>query len=209
MEIALRPATTDDVAALRRVLGSTTTEEQLGLAGGNLARAQAFRALVNERILAPDMLARTTVAEVQGAAVGLLQCGAEAGDAITLRLALGVIGIFGFDVAGFLRRNALRARVAIAPPAGALHISELHVSAERRNAGIGGVLLTAAERAARQSGAGALSLTTATNNPARRLYERFGFVLVETRTDPAYEALTGVAGRVLMVKPLDRDNGPA
>jgi ribosomal protein S18 acetylase RimI-like enzyme len=204
MDIALRPATTNDVAALRRVLGPTPTEEQLGLAAGNAARARAFRALVNERILAPDLLARTTVAELQGAVVGMLQCGAEAGDAVTLRLVLGVIGIFRFDVPGFVRRNALRARVAIASPAGAMHISELHVSAERRNAGIGGVLLSAAERMARQSGARALSLTTATNNPARRLYERFGFALVETRTDPAYEALTGVSGRVLMVKPLDR-----
>jgi hypothetical protein len=45
-----------------------------------------------------------------------------------------------------------------------------------------------------------MSLTTHINNPARRLYERCGFEVVETRTDPDYERYTGVAGRVLMLK---------
>jgi len=208
MDIALRAATAGDADAIRRVLGPEPSEEQLGMAGGNAVRARAFRALVNERITAPDLLARTTVAVAQGVVVGMLQCGAEAGDAITVRLALGVIGIFGVGLPAFLRRNALRARVAIAPPDGALHIAELHVAAERRNAGIGRVLLEEAERTAQRAGARTMSLTTATNNPARRLYERFGFALVATRTDPAYEALTGVSGRVLMVKPIDRVSRP-
>jgi hypothetical protein len=46
-----------------------------------------------------------------------------------------------------------------------------------------------------------------TNNPARRLYARFGFEVVETRTDSAYEALTGVAGRVLMIKTVTMEAG--
>jgi len=209
MDIALRTATAGDADALRRVLGPEPSEEQLGMAGGNVARARAFRALVNERITAPDMLERTTVAVAQGAVVGMLQCGAEAGDAITVRLVLGVIGIFGVGLPSFLRRNALRARVSIAPPDGAFHVAELHVAADRRNAGIGGVLLAEAERAARRAGARTMSLTTATNNPARRLYERFGFTVVEERTDAAYEALTGVSGRVLMVKPIGQALGPA
>jgi len=41
-----------------------------------------------------------------------------------------------------------------------------------------------------------------TVNPARRLYERHGFGVVETRTDPTYERYTGIAGRHLMVKEL-------
>ena len=41
-----------------------------------------------------------------------------------------------------------------------------------------------------------------TNNPARRLYERQGFLVVSTRTDPGYERFTGAAGRVLMTKVL-------
>jgi ribosomal protein S18 acetylase RimI-like enzyme len=48
-----------------------------------------------------------------------------------------------------------------------------------------------------------MSLTTTTSNPARRLYERFGFDLIETREDASYLAATGIAGRILMVKKLD------
>jgi len=43
---------------------------------------------------------------------------------------------------------------------------------------------------------------TATSNPARRLYERHGFVVVETKTDPEYERGVGAEGRILMVKAL-------
>lgn len=45
-------------------------------------------------------------------------------------------------------------------------------------------------------------LTTTTGNPARRLYERKGYTVTATRTDPAYERYTGAAGRVFMEKPL-------
>jgi ribosomal protein S18 acetylase RimI-like enzyme len=47
-----------------------------------------------------------------------------------------------------------------------------------------------------------MSLTTHTANPARRLYERHGFWVVETRTDTDYERYTGIEGRFLMVKEL-------
>jgi ribosomal protein S18 acetylase RimI-like enzyme len=56
------------------------------------------------------------------------------------------------------------------------------------------------ERAARAGGADAMSVTTATNNTARRLYERCAFVVTATRTDPEYRALTGVDGRILMLE---------
>ncbi|MBK6319202.1 MAG: GNAT family N-acetyltransferase [Dehalococcoidia bacterium] len=50
---------------------------------------------------------------------------------------------------------------------------------------------------------GKMSLTTTTSNPARRLYERHGFRVMETWTDPGFEQVTeGVAGRILMVKHL-------
>ena len=45
-----------------------------------------------------------------------------------------------------------------------------------------------------------MSLTTSTANPARRLYERHGFRVVETRTDTAYKRYTEIDGRYLMVK---------
>ena len=81
-------------------------------------------------------------------------------------------------------------------------IKRMMVDPAARGQGIGAALLEQVEREARAQGARALSLTTATNNPARRLYERAGFRVTETRTDPEFEAATGVAGRVLMVKAL-------
>ena len=52
-----------------------------------------------------------------------------------------------------------------------------------------------------------LSLTTNVANPARRLYRRCGFEVAEHREDAEYERITGIAGRVLMVKALSL--GPA
>ena len=45
-------------------------------------------------------------------------------------------------------------------------------------------------------------LVTTVINPARHLYERQGFEVVETRTDDVYERMTGIPGRNLMVKEL-------
>jgi hypothetical protein len=47
-----------------------------------------------------------------------------------------------------------------------------------------------------------MALTTLTTNPARRLYERFGFEVSGEATDPEFERLTGAAGNVLYVKRL-------
>jgi len=102
-----------------------------------------------------------------------------------------------------LWRGRARARVAIPPPPDALHIHELHVARELRGRGIGGSVLRYAEEQARARGRPLLSLTTTTSNPARRLYERAGFRVVETRTDPAYRRITGIDGRHLMIKPLE------
>ena len=62
--------------------------------------------------------------------------------------------------------------------------------------------LAARKAEARQRGHSQMALIVTTANPARRLYERHGFRIVETRTDPVYERYTGVSGRHLMVKEL-------
>jgi len=76
------------------------------------------------------------------------------------------------------------------------------VDPRHRNRGIGGAMLDHAEEEARRRGHRLMSLTTTTANPARHLYERHGFRVVETLTDAAYERYTGIAGRHLMVKEL-------
>ena len=79
---------------------------------------------------------------------------------------------------------------------------ELQVAPDRRNEGHGARLLAAVDDHAREVGASHVSLTTAIENPARRLYERCGYELVAEKRDAGYERATGSAGRVLMVKRL-------
>lgn len=198
----MRSATSDDVPDLLAVLGPEPSDEQLGMAGGDARRAHAFRALMNARLTDPAALAHTTVAVRDGRVCGLLQTGAEIGDRITVSLIVNVVRIFGVHVLAFARRDRTRAKVHTAAPPDAFHIAEVHVRRELRNAGIGKALMMEAERAARASGASLMSLSTSTNNPARRLYERCGFEVVQTRTHPDYERITGVAGRILMLKRL-------
>jgi ribosomal protein S18 acetylase RimI-like enzyme len=52
------------------------------------------------------------------------------------------------------------------------------VAPARRGRGVGSRLLDALLVAARRAGAGAVSLSVERDNPARRLYERFGFAQV-------------------------------
>jgi len=204
MDISFRPATPADASALRRVFGEQPSEEQLAMAGGDMARARRFRRLAADAIASPAGIRRTTVAASDGEAVGLLQVGAEAGDSVTPSLVWGLLRTFGFPgIIRFLRRDRLRARVHIPAPDGAYHIAEVHVLDSHRNRGIGAALMAEAERQARASGARKLSLTTTTSNPARHLYERSGFHVVETREDADFLALTGVSGHILMVKNLD------
>lgn len=207
--IELRAATIDDVPSLLDVLGSDPSEEQLAMAGGHVARARAFRSLMNMILTDSAALAHTTVAVRDGRVVGLLQTGNEIGDQVTLGLVINVVRVFGFGVLAFARRDRLRAKVHIAPPPGAFHIAEVHVHRDCRSLGIGGVLMAEVERAARAAHARVMSLTTTTSNPARRLYERCGFAVTATRTDRNYRALTGVDGRILMLKQLDATGSDA
>jgi ribosomal protein S18 acetylase RimI-like enzyme len=203
MEIRFRPATASDAAALRAVFGEEPSDEQLAMAGGDPARARSFRRLMAGTIADPTGVSRTTVAVADGEVAGLLQAGAEAGDRVSPALVWGLLRTFGFPgIIRFLRRDRLRGRVHIPPPPGAFHIAEVHVLGSRRNQGIGAALMAEAERQARAAAAPLISLTTTTSNPARHLYERSGFRVIEERTDPDFEALTGVKGHILMVKDL-------
>jgi ribosomal protein S18 acetylase RimI-like enzyme len=200
--LTFRAATIDDVPNLLDILGADPSQEQLGMSGGDAARARAFRALMNARLTDVPALAHTTVAVRDGRIVGLMQTGNEIGDRVTFQLMVDVVRVFGFGVFAFARRDRLRARVHLSPPDGAFHIAELHVHRDCRSGGIGAALMAEAEHVARTMRASVMSLTTTTSNPARRLYERCGYTVIATRTDPDYRALTGVDGRVLMLKQL-------
>jgi ribosomal protein S18 acetylase RimI-like enzyme len=172
---------------------------------GSVERARAFGALLME---ASPMQSwrRADLAEVEGHVVGVVQHGFRGDDrseADEPRFLLRVGRAFGVRGSLFaLPRGRALSKVRVASPSGSWLIGELHVDAGFRGRGIGRALLAHAERAALDQRAPRLALTARTNNPARRLYERFGFEVVATRTHPSYERYTGAKGRVLMVKEL-------
>ena len=102
----------------------------------------------------------------------------------------------------YVRYQRIRPRVNLERPADAFYIGELDVHPDYRNRGIGGAMLSHAEEMARREGFTRMSLTTSTINPAQHLYTRHGYRIVETKLDAAYERMTGIPGRVLMVKEL-------
>jgi ribosomal protein S18 acetylase RimI-like enzyme len=103
----------------------------------------------------------------------------------------------------YARYQRIRPRVNFQRPAGSLYIGELDVHPDFRNRGIGGVMLSHAEEMARREGFARMSLTTTTINPAQHLYTRHGFRIVDTKLDAEYERMTGIPGRVLMVRELE------
>jgi ribosomal protein S18 acetylase RimI-like enzyme len=147
----------------------------------------------------------TTLAEISGRTVGLLQ--AIPGDrlvAVTIELLHAVRRAFGWRTAFGLIRRGLP--LAGEPDAenGEYYIECLSVAPEFRNRGIGRSLLQEAEVQARQQGFQVCSLgVLLENGAARRLYERVGYrverKVISRLTAPA----AGYAGFYRMVKHLD------
>lgn len=142
------------------------------------------------------------LALVDGVPAGVLQTGGSS-MRITPGVVLAVIRALGLRrtlrLPGRLR---IRGRVTPPKPDGAYLVSELHVLPEFRGRGIGAAILKHAEEDARKRGTTLMALSTLTTNPARRLYERFGFTVEDEAVDPEFERITGAAGNVLYVKRL-------
>ncbi|MCZ7528527.1 MAG: GNAT family N-acetyltransferase [Acidimicrobiia bacterium] len=197
----LRPAAPTDVGHLAELMFLEPSPEAVAMAGG----ADRARRLEEEtlRYSQQSPASELTVAVDDDTVVGFVLVSAG-GDTPPLRRLLGQ-SVRAMGVVGTIRaawRARARRVVDLRPPPGGLHVVELQVHPGRRGQGIGGQLLAEAERSARARGVAHLSLTTASTNPARRLYERHGYEVVEERADARYERMTGVPGRVLMVKSL-------
>ena len=204
--LTFRAATPADAERIAEIVGGDPGREAVGIAG-NADRARAIGMVIARMAgmpAGPLGLAHTVLAELDGETVGIISAGSGPGGfRVTPALALAAIRIFGpFGVVGLLARVRAKARVEVLPPANACHIGELDIDPRYRNRGIGGALLDHGETQAREDGFLQMSLATTTINPARRLYERHGFRVVETRTDADYERYTDIEGRVLMVKEL-------
>jgi GNAT superfamily N-acetyltransferase len=204
--LTFRRATPADAGRIAEIVAGDPGREAIGIAG-DAGRARTMGIVIAKMAGMPagrGGLEHTTLAELHGETVGTVH--AVSGSSrfkITPAVALAAIRIFGpFGVVGLLTRARARARLDMPSPAGALHIGELDVDPRYRNRGIGGALLDYAEAQAREGGYRQMTLETTITNPARHLYERHGFRVVETRTDPDYERYTGIPGRVRMVKAL-------
>ena len=106
---------------------------------------------------------------------------------------------------GLLRRIRAvqsRAKVDIPVPPGSFHLANLHVAPGYQDRGIGGKLLEWGENKAIELGAPRMTLITTTDTGRIAWYERSGFKITKTATDPTYERYTKIAGRVLMEKDL-------
>ena len=203
-ELAFRTATPRDARAVAEIIHGAPGREAVALFGGEepARRLGTALTLLEGRT---EGWQRTLVAERGGVPVGVCQWrrGSEAGLRITPELAFATLRSLGpLGALRAWRREAPRRRVNAPPPPDAFHIHELHVLPQLRGSGIGARLLARAEELGRAGGFPRLSLITHAANPAQRLYLRFGFEIAERREDAEYERLTGIPGRLLMVKPL-------
>ncbi len=205
-DITIRPATAADMERLIAILYDDPPRDLLGMVPDS-RKARAVGAVFVRYGLALDV-GLTHVAVSGGEAVGLLELRRHGEElrltpvvlARVVARAMAIVGPGG--LVRYVRYQRARSRVNTPHPADALYVGELDVHRDWRNRGIGGLMLRHAEERARREGFPRMALTTTTTNPAQHLYARHGFRVVETRLDPAYERLTGIPGRVLMVKEL-------
>lgn len=202
VDVTFRPARADEVGTIAEIMFSEPPKEAVRVCGG-VERARRFCYM---QVSVPEVgqgWERTVFALLDDQPVTVLQAGKSSDVRITPRLAWNTVRILGalrtFRSLPYLR--ALR-RVTPTAPEGSYYIAELHTHPDHRNKGLGKAALEYAEERARDQGAPLMSLVTTVVNPARHLYERQGFRVVETRTDVEYERLTGIPGRNLMVKEL-------
>ena len=201
--LTIRHATPSDTNRIAEIMSGEPGQEAIGLTG-SAELAREFEMAMVRLPNSPVGWERTVVAETNRRVVGIVQAGDFPDFRITPRLMYLAIRVFGpVKLMRLMPRLRARGRVQPKRPRGAYHIAEIDVDPSFRNQGIGSVLLDHVEAEARSGGCARMSLTTTTINPARRLYERHGFRVVETKTDAAYEKYTGIEGRHLMVKELE------
>lgn len=198
----VRSAQAHDLDAVVAIQYSEPTAEFIGLAGSPERARRLGRALTrSDGILDPGR----PVVLIDGAtgpvAFMSYSIGQTESGALTPALVVRVVAALGPGVFGLARRLAARRAVQLVAPPRSLYIAELHVHPAHRGHGLGGQLLSWSLGKCVELGLEQRSLITGTSNPAIRLYERHGFMVVATATDERYERIFGQAGRVLMTAP--------
>lgn len=199
-EVEIRPASAEDLSAMSALMFVEPSREAVAMAG-TAARAHRFqRELLRWALDAPG--SELMVAQIDTQVVGFAFV-SDGGD-VPPFASLAAMATRAMGITGALRaawRASARLAVDLPTPAGGRHLVELQVDPRKRGQGVGGALLDAVEHRAGEAGWSHLSLTTGSTNPARRLYERHGFMVQAQRFGRRYARLTGIPGRVLMVRP--------
>jgi len=201
-DLTVRHAGVQDSELLASLMFSAPSREAVAMAGSARV-AERFQANMFRDALHTGR-SIVIVAETTSGLAGLAEVshGADTPSfAAVARMAVAAMG-FGGAVRAAGRWWA-RLKVNLSGPEGGVVLVELQVAPALRNRGIGGFLLDRVDEHATAQHARHISLTTATDNPARGLYERNGYRLMDQKTNPRYERITGSAGRVLMVKHLE------
>jgi ribosomal protein S18 acetylase RimI-like enzyme len=194
-----REGQVEDADTLASLMFMAPGREAVAMAGTATAARRLAAILLRHAI--GEGTSFVIVAEIGSEPVGFAEM-SHGGDmpafAVVARAAVNAMGLVGALRAGW--RSLARLKVDLPAPEGGAHLVELQVSPQHRNQGVGAFLLREVDAYAIEQGAAHISLTTATDNPARRLYERNGYRVAGRRTNARYERITGSAGRVLMVK---------
>lgn len=200
----LTAATAEDVDALASLIvgdvGQATT-----VAGMRLFRLERYEDMVEFTRLTIDSTGgwQSMVVARGPEPIGMIQMG----DAL-LAMTPEIVGFArrlygeGFQEVLGPRLGALQ-RVQSTYPPDSLRVSEIHVSCEARGTGIGTALMDRAMARAVEEKLSFLALQTLTSNPARRSFQAWGFEVVATQTDAAFNELTGASGYHLMVREVE------
>jgi ribosomal protein S18 acetylase RimI-like enzyme len=204
MEVSYRRATEADSGLISdMIFGEPGSEGQrVSAAVLGIEDIARLRPLFRAMWRAAGNWRQSEIALVDGRPVGVLQTGASSSK-ITPGVVITAVRVLGLRAIATARRLSVFDRVSPKKPEGAFIISEIHVDEAYRGHGLGAQMMARAEEQARAGGYKVMALHTRTTNPARRLYERCGYVAAGEATDPEFERLTGVAGNVLYVKRLD------
>ena len=201
-DVEIRPASRSDIHAISRIMNyppEPPSATMLGSVRASKLGDILVKAGINLKI------EDSFVAVASGTVVGVIECGGRSvpgtGTVSLLKLLPQIVLALGPKLPTALSGMRARDRVGFTPLPNAFAVVELYVDEAARGRGIGGKLLDHAESLAEGKWP-RMCIETGIDNPARRLYERHGFQVIETKTDDAYERLTGSPGRVLMVKNL-------
>lgn len=199
----LRPASTDDIEDLALLIVGEPSQPSTAVGMRLFALGDLDDVIELNRVMiaSTDGWRAITVAESEGP-VGMIQLG-EAFLSFTPEIAALAQRLYGSDFQQILwpRLDVLQ-RVKTGYPDDCLRISEIHVSPKHRGEGIGTSLFEHALARANDEGFKRMGLQTLTSNPARDAFEAWGFEVVETKTDPEFELLTGAPGYHLMLREL-------